>query len=87
MLWILMLRWKLQSMVLKVYYAYPYIPRICGEKNPGRLWLAYTELQGDFYMLQLIYVDSWHFTQSYLSLGWSDLHEIKNIIFCISGSD
>ena len=23
-------------------------------KNLGRLWLAYTELQGDFYMLQLM---------------------------------
>ncbi len=57
------------------------------DKNLGWLWLAYTELQSDFYMLQLIYVDSRHFTQSYLSLGWSDLHEIKNIIFCISSSD
>ncbi len=24
------------------------------DKNLGRLWLAYTELQGDFYMLQLM---------------------------------
>ena len=31
-------------------------------KNLGRLWLAYTELQGEFYMLQLISVDSRHFT-------------------------
>ncbi len=57
-------------------------PAFC-TKNLGRLWLAYTELQGDVYMLQLIYVDSRHFTQWYLSLGWSDLLEIKNIIFCI----
>ncbi len=35
-------------------------------KNLGRLWLAYTELQGEFYMLQLISVDSRHFTQWYL---------------------
>ncbi len=49
-------------------------------KNLGRLWLAYTELQGDFYMLQFISVDSRHFTQTYLSLGWSDLHEIKSVI-------
>ncbi len=56
-------------------------------KNLGRLWLAYTEPQGDFYMLQLIHVDSRHFTQSYLSLGCSDLQEIKNIIFCIFSSD
>ncbi len=27
-------------------------------KNLGRLWLAYTELQGEFYMLQLISSDS-----------------------------
>ncbi len=33
-------------------------------KNLGRLWLAYTELQGEFYMLQLISVDSRHFPQS-----------------------
>ncbi len=31
-------------------------------KNLGRLWLAYTELQGEFYMLQLISVDSRHLT-------------------------
>ena len=57
------------------------------DKNLGRLWLAYTELQGDFYMLQLIYVDSRHFTQWYLSLGWSDLLEKKKFFFCISRSD
>ncbi len=34
------------------------------EKNLGRLWLAYTELQGELYMLQLIYVDSRYFTPS-----------------------
>ncbi len=33
-------------------------------KNLGRLWLANTELQGGFYMLQVISVDSSHFTQS-----------------------
>ena len=33
-------------------------------KNLGRLWLAYTELQVEFYMLQVISVDSRHFTQS-----------------------
>ena len=32
-------------------------------KNLGRLWLAYTELQGNFYMLQLKFVDCMHFTQ------------------------
>ena len=32
-------------------------------KNSGHLWLAYTELQGDFNMLQLISVDSGHFTR------------------------
>ena len=32
-------------------------------KNSGHLWLAYTELQGAFNMLQLISVDSGHFTQ------------------------
>ncbi len=40
-------------------------------KNQGRLWLAYTELQGNFYMLQLIYVDSRHFTQSYQVRIWA----------------
>ena len=52
-----------------------------GSKNLGRLWLAYTELQSDFCMLQFISVDSRQFTQSELSLGWSDLHEIKNVSF------
>ncbi len=28
-------------------------------KNLGRLWLAFTELQGEFYMLQLISIDSY----------------------------
>ena len=42
-------------------------------KNLGRLWLAYTELQNDFYMLQLMFVDFGHFTQPELSLRWSDL--------------
>ncbi len=32
-------------------------------KNLGRLWLAYTELQGNLYMLQLMTDDSGHFTQ------------------------
>ncbi len=31
-------------------------------------------------MLQLISVDSWHFTQPELSLRWSDLHEIKSAL-------
>ena len=39
----------------------------CLYRNPGR-----------FYMLQLNSVDSGHFTQLELSIGWSDLHEIKN---------
>ncbi len=30
-------------------------------ENSGHLWLAYTELQGGFNMLQLISVDSGHF--------------------------
>ena len=30
-------------------------------KNLGRLWLAYAEHQGEFYMLQLTFVDSRHF--------------------------
>ncbi len=34
------------------------------KKNLGQLWLAYTELQGDFCMVQFISVDSRHFTQS-----------------------
>ena len=32
-------------------------------KNLGRLWIAYTGLQDDFYMLQLMNDDSGHFTQ------------------------
>ena len=37
---------------------------MCVVKNSlGRLWLAYTELQGGFYMLQLTTDDSAHFTQ------------------------
>ncbi len=32
-------------------------------KNLGRLWLAYTELLGEFNMLQLISSDSRHFTE------------------------
>ena len=48
-------------------------------KNLRRLWLAYIELQGEFYMLELISSDSRHFTQPELSLGWSDLHEIKRV--------
>ena len=34
---------------------------------------------GRILMLQLITVDSRHFTQSELSLRWSDLHEIKSV--------
>ena len=56
-------------------------------KNLGRLWLAYTGLQGDFYMLQLMSVESRHFTRPELCQGWSDLHEIKGISFCISDPD
>ncbi len=41
-------------------------------KNLGQLWLAYTALQGDFNMLQLMTDDSGHFTQPELSLWWSD---------------
>ncbi len=37
-------------------------------------------------MLQLMYVDSGHFTQPELSLQWSDSQEIKSVSFCISGS-
>ena len=58
---------------------------VCDGKNLGQLWLAYTGLQGDFYMLQLITDDYGHFTQPELSLQWSDLHEIKSVRFCISG--
>ncbi len=54
-------------------------------KNPGRLWLAYIELQGDSYMLQFMSVDSSHFTLPELSPRWFDLHEIKNVSFYISG--
>ena len=45
-------------------------------KNLGRLWLAYTELQGDFYMLQLISVDSWHFTHT-MGHYHASLHTVK----------
>ncbi len=38
-----------------------------GRKNKGRLWLAYTELQGDFYMLQLMTDDSGHFNNTHTS--------------------
>ena len=37
-------------------------------KNLGRFWLAYTELQGDIYMLQLMTDDSGHVTRPELSL-------------------
>ena len=37
-------------------------------KSLGRLWLAYTELQNEFYMLQLTSIDSRHLTQPELSL-------------------
>ncbi len=40
---------------------------------------------GQVYMLQLISVDSRHFTQPELSLGGSDSHEIKSVSYCISG--
>ncbi len=32
-------------------------------------------------MLQLNSVDSGYFTQLELSIGWSDLHEIKTLVF------
>ncbi len=48
-------------------------------KNSGHLWLAYTELQGGFNMLQLISVDSGHFTRPELWLYSTDLQEIKNV--------
>ncbi len=57
------------------------------EKNLGRLWHAYIRTTGQFYKLTLTSFDSWRFTQSYLSLGWSDLHKIKNVSFCISSHD
>ncbi len=36
-------------------------------------------------MLQLISVDSRHFTQPQLSLQWSDLHEIKMLVLTFPG--
>ncbi len=36
-------------------------------------------------MLQLISFDSRHFTQPELSIGWSDLHEIKALAFATRG--
>ena len=62
-------------------------PLCTSKESRATLACLNTELQGNFYMQQLIYVDSRHFTQSYLSIGWSDLHEIKNVICCISSSD
>ncbi len=41
---------------------YNYHITLTDYNNLGRLWLAYTELQGNFYMLQPISVDSMHFT-------------------------
>ncbi len=41
----------------------PYLYIVTIEKNLGRLWLAYTEAQVGFYMLQFTSVDSSHFTQ------------------------
>ena len=38
---------------------------------------------GRFFMLQFISVDSRHFTQSELSLGWSDLYKIKSVFSTI----
>ncbi len=32
-------------------------------------------------MLQQNSVDSWHFTQLELSIGWSDLHKLKTLFF------
>ena len=57
-----------QSLELEVKSA-PTLGRFRGpKKNSGRLWLAYTEHQVGFNMLQLITVDSGHFTQPELSL-------------------
>ncbi len=52
------------------------------EKNLRQLWYAYNIVTLDqFYMLQIESVEHWLFTQLYLSLGWSDLHEIKQVFF------
>ncbi len=48
---------------------FPTSKRMANSKNLGRLWLAYTELQGDFCMLQLISIDSGHFTQPCKDVG------------------
>ncbi len=55
----------LVSMALQLLYKYIQIIKTlsCNHmcpKNSGHLWLAYTELQGGFNMLQLISVDSGH---------------------------
>ncbi len=50
------------------------------QKNSGHLWLAYTELQGGFNMLQLISVDSGHSTQPELWLQSTNLYEIKSVM-------
>ena len=42
---------------------------------------------GGFYMIQLISVDSRHFTKPEPSLWWSDLHEVKNAGFSIFRPD
>ncbi len=52
--------------------SYAHVVSYLCPKNSGHLWLAYTELQGSFNMLQLISVDSGHFTRPEL---W--LHIIK----------
>ena len=44
------------------------MPAFTNLKNSGRLWLAYTELHVGFNMLQLMSVDSGHFTQPELWL-------------------
>ncbi len=51
------------------------------QKNLERLWHAYIGIAGRFYKLQVTSVDSQHLTQLELSLGWSDLLEIKNVKF------
>ncbi len=49
-------------------------------KNLGQLWLAHTELQGEFYIL--ISIDSRHFAQPELSLGCRELRNHPMGISC-----
>ncbi len=58
-------------------------------KNLGRLWLAYTDLQGDFYMLQLIPVDTRYFTHKELHRHFkrSRKSEICHHVSLVIGKD